>query len=114
MQHLIVIYILALPSVLVIAALVASFVNGDAFLRRQVLIAFDQLGNALLRGWADETISARAWRKRLKHSGWRRVQVAIDWVFEHAFSDPDHCEKSYASERLRLQSPPEVREGGVL
>lgn len=109
-----VLYVLALPSVLVIAALAASFVNGDPFLRRQVLIAVDQLGNALLRGWADETISARAWRKRLKHDGWRRVQVAVDLVFERVFNDPNHCEQSYASERLRLQSPPEVREGGAL
>lgn len=113
-MHITTLYLLALPAFLVIAALVASFVNGDPFLRRQVLIAVDQLGNALLRGWADETISARAWRKRNKHAGWRRVQVAVDWVFERVFSDPDHCEKSYASERLRLQSPPEVREGGVL
>ncbi len=31
---------------------------------KQVAIAIDQLLNALLGGWADETLSARMWRHR--------------------------------------------------
>ena len=33
---------------------------------KQVLIAFDQLVNALLGGWADESLSAHAWRQHLE------------------------------------------------
>lgn len=33
---------------------------------KQVLIAFDQLINALLGGWADESLSAHAWRQHLE------------------------------------------------
>jgi hypothetical protein len=68
----------------------------------QTLIAFDQFLNALLfGGWADETISARAWRE------FPRLAKVIDAVF---WFDPDHCFESYVSEQLRSQSPPEQRE----
>lgn len=40
---------------------------------KQVLIAFDQLINALLGGWADETLSSRAWRHYVKG----RSQMAV-------------------------------------
>lgn len=69
----------------------------------QVLIAIDQLGNALLGGWADETLSARAWR--LRHDLpwlWRLIDALFFW-------DAEHCRMSYESERLRTQSPPEER-----
>ena len=33
---------------------------------RQLFIAIDQLGNALLAGYADETLSARAYRSQHK------------------------------------------------
>lgn len=33
---------------------------------KQVLVALDQLVNALFGGWADETLSSRCWRKRDK------------------------------------------------
>lgn len=29
---------------------------------KQILIAIDQLANAVIGGWADETLSAAAWR----------------------------------------------------
>lgn len=66
----------------------------------QVLIALDQLLNALLGGWADETLSARAHRK----SDWRRQ--AINALF---FWQYDHCAASYWAERNRRQLPPDYR-----
>ena len=72
---------------------------------KQVLIAVDQLVNALGGGWADETLSSRAWRWELagKREWPRRL---IDALF---FWEPDHCCESYESERRRLQLPPELR-----
>ena len=66
----------------------------------QVLIALDQLVNALIGGWADETLSSHAYRR---HPRLARVINALLWF------DPDHCRGSFESERLRLQSPPEAR-----
>jgi hypothetical protein len=76
----------------------------------QVLLAVDQLLNALCGGWADETLSSRAWRLESRSAGWRRTRKAIDAVFA-AFGDRQHCFESYTSERLRLHFPPELREG---
>ena len=67
---------------------------------KQVLIACDQLGNTLLGGMADETISARAWR-----SGWKRRIAVINWLF----NDPQHCLDSYNAECLRQQLPQAYR-----
>lgn len=68
---------------------------------KQILIALDQLVNALFGGWADETLSSRVWREE------RRILVAcIDTLF---FWEDKHCAASYLSERRRLQLPPEFR-----
>lgn len=72
---------------------------------RQVLIAIDQLGNALLGGWADETLSSRAWRQRHKPRYANAVRV-IDALF---FWQEEHCRKSYESEQLRQHLPPNLR-----
>lgn len=104
-------HVLALPALVLIGALLASLCVGNRFALRQILIAVDQLGNALAGGWADETISSRAWRKRKHSVAWLRVQLAIDRFFSLALRVPNHCEESYASERLRTQFPPELREG---
>ena len=74
---------------------------------KQVLVALDQLVNALFGGWADETLSSRCWRKRDK-TGWKQARVALDFVAA-LLGDADHCRASYDSERLRLQGPPELR-----
>jgi hypothetical protein len=68
---------------------------------RQVLIALDQLANTLVGGYADETISARAYRKR-----WKRREAFINWLFR----DPDHCRSSFESETARAQLPSDYRE----
>lgn len=76
---------------------------------KEVLIAFDQLANVLffwwLPGgcWADETISARAWRIR-KDAPW--LYRVIDGLF---FWSSNHCLQSYRSEQLRKQLPNEYR-----
>ena len=75
---------------------------------KQFFIAFDQLLNTMcfwLPGdsWADETLSARAWRIREKYPIYHRI---IDTIF---FFQKDHCKSSYTSELLRNQSPPEER-----
>lgn len=72
---------------------------------KKILIAFDQLLNAILAGWPDETLSSRAFR-------WERNGVRvwprrlIDRLF---FWEQDHCYQSYISEREGRQLPPELR-----
>lgn len=72
---------------------------------KSVLIAADQLVNALLAGWPDETLSSRAYR-------WEQDGVRlwprrfIDRLF---FWDEQHCYQSYISEREGRQLPPELR-----
>ena len=74
---------------------------------KSVLIALDQLANALAGGWPDETASSRFWR-------WHRDGVrswpcrTLDWIARR-LGDPDHCRQSYESERLGRQLPPELR-----
>ena len=66
----------------------------------QVLIAIDQLFNTFIGGYADETISSYAHRKRLKGKPW--LARLIDALF---FWQPNHCKASYESEVLRKQLP---------
>ena len=74
---------------------------------KAVLIALDQLLNALGGGWPDETLSSRFWR-------WHVAGVRswpCRWLDEVAawMGDKDHCRKSYESERQGRQLPPELR-----
>lgn len=72
---------------------------------RSVLIAADQLVNALLGGWPDETLSSRAWRWHV--AGQRSWPCTlIDGLF---FWEDAHCFASYVSEREGRQRPPELR-----
>lgn len=73
----------------------------------QIAIAVDQLGNAVIGGWADETISARAWRQRHKKR-WRFAMRVIDAAFS-LFGQQDHCRLAYEAEIWRRQSPPQTR-----
>jgi len=67
---------------------------------KNVLIAIDQLVNALLGGWCDETLSSHA------HRSCKPLAKVIDLLM---FFDPDHCRRSFYSERSRSQLPPEMR-----
>lgn len=75
----------------------------------QIAIAIDQLANTLLGGTADETLSARAHRMRVKgHRYWGWTAAFIDALF---FWDADHCLKAYQSEQARLQLPNDYQRG---
>lgn len=66
-----------------------------------ILIALDQLINAVLGGYPDETLSAYSWRKQ----DWR--YKVINKLF---FWQNNHCRGSYESEKVRRHLPPEYRE----
>lgn len=68
----------------------------------QVLVAIDQLGNALLGGWADETLSSRSHRQNSKLR-WHIMEKIINTLF---FFQKDHCRKAYESEIHRKQTFP--------
>lgn len=77
------------------------------FWLQQVAIAIDQLGNALLGGWADETLSSCAWRMERAGRPWGRItRPLIDTLF---FFQPNHCRNAFECERQRVQAPPETR-----
>lgn len=75
----------------------------------QILIALDQLANALIGGNADETLSARAHRMRVKgHRYWGWTAGAIDKLF---FWQRGHCLAAYRREHERKDLPHEYRAG---
>ena len=74
---------------------------------KAVLIALDQLANALLGGWPDETLCSRAWRWH--RDGVRRWPCRMLDCVARALGDRDHCRESYESERQGRQLPPELR-----
>jgi len=75
-----------------------------------ILIALSQLGNALLGGYPDESMSARAWRTRESGLG-RITRPLIDALFFVVTfgKDRNHCRDSYDSEKLRRQFPNHYR-----
>jgi hypothetical protein len=91
----------------------------------EVFVAVDQVVNAILGGYSDESISARSFRlgSKAKARGtwdqWRVVWVIADWLFlwQDAWIQyrtgfrpaRGHCERAYHSEIDRLQLPPEYR-----
>lgn len=76
---------------------------------KQFLIAFDQLANTLFYikgdgfGFADETLSARAWRLRYFSNAYKVIDKMFFW-------EDNHCLLSYHSEMKRNQLPDEYRE----
>jgi hypothetical protein len=74
---------------------------------KQNLIAVDQLANTILGGYADETLSSRAYRTEAKGRIMGRIlRPVIDALF---FFDKDHCYNSYLSELNRSQFPSELK-----
>jgi len=69
---------------------------------KQFLIALDQLINTLVGGWADETLSARAYRCHRTKPHWRTVMYVLDAAF---FWQDAHCSASFRSEMERLHLP---------
>lgn len=75
----------------------------------QLLIALDQLVCVLFGGWADETVSSYLYRLDVKHKpAGRLLRPLVDSV-ARALGQERHCWLSYEAERLRAQSPPELR-----
>lgn len=72
----------------------------------KLLIALDQLLNAALGGWPDETLSSAAHRAHAQGKPAGFLRNVIDALF---FWQPDHCRRAYRAEQLRRQSPPEFR-----
>lgn len=70
----------------------------------QFLIAIDQLLNTLIPGgYADETLSARAHRMRVKGQPyWGWLARAINLLF---FLQEDHCRGAWLEEIRRRQLP---------
>lgn len=76
---------------------------------KAVATAWDQLFNAHLGGWPDETLSSRAYRRSTK--GKPRLAWLINRMFFWDKKDGKrHCELSFISEREGRQLPPEARE----
>ena len=74
-----------------------------------VLIALDQLANALLLGAPDETLSARAYRTEQQGRVFGKLfRPAIDTLL---CFDKDHCHQAYLSEFRKLQLPGSYRDG---
>jgi len=85
---------------------------GNLSYGKAVLIGVDQLANAILGGWPDETVSSRAWRWELAGTrSWPRE--LIDGL-ALVFGDRGHCRESYESERIGRQQPPELRGKNVI
>jgi hypothetical protein len=74
-----------------------------------LFIAFDQLINALFNGWADETMSAHAYRLHRDGKPWGWLMHLYDYLFIWQTWKLDHCVRAYQAERARLHSPPETR-----
>ena len=72
----------------------------------QLAIAIDQLLNALLAGWADETISSRAWRCRDVRK-WAIMVKIINGVF---FWQKNHCRATYVFELTQGHKPTDFYE----
>ena len=73
--------------------------------RFQVLVALDQLVNTLLGGMADESVSSRLHRRRLR--GKPCLANAVDRLF---FWQDEHCKTAYESELARQHLPLNMRE----
>ena len=76
----------------------------------QIIIALDQLFNALTWGWADETFSARCWRLREK-AFWAFMRRVVDVIF---FWDTKegvkHCQWAFENEQKRVHMPGAYRD----
>lgn len=76
---------------------------------KNLLIAIDQLINAILGGSCDETISALCFRKSQEkgHYFYKILKFILDICLSPI--KQDHCEQAYLSEVYRKQLPPKYR-----
>jgi len=97
-----------------ITGFVAALLIGSAALffglSYQGWIALDQYLSCRLNkyAWADETYSARMWRRRDVPQCARRVRQ-LDWLFERLGYGTDHCQLAYLRELNGKQNSPEYK-----
>ena len=72
-----------------------------------VLVAIDQLFNALIGGAADETLSSRTYRGAMLAKKPRKRWRVLYRVINGLFFDKNHCKPAYESEVTRRQYPAE-------
>ena len=72
-----------------------------------VLIAIDQLFNALIGGAADETLSSRTYRGAMLAQTPRKRWRVLYRLINGLFFDRNHCREAYESEVKRRQYPQE-------
>ena len=82
---------------------------------KNLLVAADQLVNAVCGGWPDETLSSRAFRwsrDGLRHWPCRIIDRLFFWDTEKREGlTVSHCQLSYESELNRAHSPSDMRGG---
>jgi raw score 0.97 len=70
-----------------------------------VVIAIDQLFNALTGGAADETLSSRTYRGAILAKQTKKRWRVLYRVINGIFFDRNHCKTAYESELNRKQYP---------
>ena len=65
-----------------------------------ILVALDQLANAICGGNPDMTISARIGQFAPTSRYWRTLERLVDWAF-YPWQGPGHCYYAYLAERGR-------------
>lgn len=79
---------------------------GEYSYMKNLLIGVDQLFNCVFNGYADESLSSRAYRSHRDNMvHW--PYCLLNFLF---FWQDDHCKQSYQSEVDRRQLPPEFRD----
>jgi hypothetical protein len=71
--------------------------------RYQVIIAINQVFNAIFNGAADETICSRSWRNRHRQP-YKTLVKFYDWLF-FPYQGPNHCENAHLKELNGRQRP---------
>lgn len=74
---------------------------------KSVLVSIDQLINAVLGGYPDETFSSRVYRKSVaRQKFWEVLHWIIDKMF---FWEENHCYNAYKNELSGKYSPNEIK-----
>lgn len=76
---------------------------------RNLLLTIDQAGNVFLLGSADETISARSYRKGVleNKTHWKAMNWFVNTLF---WFEPEHTKQAYEAEQKRCHMPKEYQQ----
>ncbi|MBN6079903.1 DNA helicase UvrD [Aggregatibacter actinomycetemcomitans] len=74
-----------------------------------VVVAIDQLFNALIGGAADETLSSRTYRGAMLAQKPRKRWRVLYRLINGIFFDRNHCKTAYESEINRRQYPADFK-----